>query len=268
MKNVLLLVHDDSGQEARFQAALDLCRALGGHLTCLDVAYVPPVMGSGYYDNAYAVAEIVKDQTARELVNRQKLEARLSHEDVPWEWIDACGDFARCLKRSSELADVIVVDRQLGNFAYPNMQGVASELVVRSGKPVLAVPSDCPRLALEAAMVAWDGSACAAVAMRAAVPLLRCTDEVVIIEVDDGSVTAPAEHAAQYLSRHDIRADVRRIKASSGGAGKVLLDEACGGAFSYAVLGGYGHLRLLESLFGGVTRTMLSRCPIPVFLAH
>src|SRR4051812_13689734 len=28
MKNVLLLVHDDAGQEARFQAALDVTRAL------------------------------------------------------------------------------------------------------------------------------------------------------------------------------------------------------------------------------------------------
>ena len=41
MKNILLLVHDDPGQEARVQAALDLTRALDGHLTCLDVAAMP-----------------------------------------------------------------------------------------------------------------------------------------------------------------------------------------------------------------------------------
>ena len=41
MKNVLVLMHDDVGQEARFQAALDLTRALDGHLTCLDVAILP-----------------------------------------------------------------------------------------------------------------------------------------------------------------------------------------------------------------------------------
>jgi hypothetical protein len=35
MKNVLLLVHDDLGQEARLQAALDIVRAIGGHLHCL-----------------------------------------------------------------------------------------------------------------------------------------------------------------------------------------------------------------------------------------
>ena len=36
MKNILLLVHDDHGQEARLQAALDITRAVEGHLTCVD----------------------------------------------------------------------------------------------------------------------------------------------------------------------------------------------------------------------------------------
>ena len=41
MKNILLLVHDDAGQEARFQAALDIGRAVEGHLSCLDVTVIP-----------------------------------------------------------------------------------------------------------------------------------------------------------------------------------------------------------------------------------
>ncbi len=41
MKNVLVLLHDDAGQEARFQCALDLTRAIDGHLTCVDVAMLP-----------------------------------------------------------------------------------------------------------------------------------------------------------------------------------------------------------------------------------
>lgn len=37
MKTVLLLGHNDAGQEARLQAALDLTRALSGHLICVDI---------------------------------------------------------------------------------------------------------------------------------------------------------------------------------------------------------------------------------------
>ena len=37
MKNVMVLVHDDDGQTARLQTALNLARALEGHLSCVDV---------------------------------------------------------------------------------------------------------------------------------------------------------------------------------------------------------------------------------------
>ena len=45
MKNILLLIHGDEGQEARYQSALDVARAVGGHLTCLDLTIIPEVMG-------------------------------------------------------------------------------------------------------------------------------------------------------------------------------------------------------------------------------
>lgn len=49
MKNVLVLLHDDAGQEARLQVALDLTRALSGHLKCLDVV-VPLAGARDYFD--------------------------------------------------------------------------------------------------------------------------------------------------------------------------------------------------------------------------
>ena len=78
MKNILLLVHDDAGQEARFQASLDVCRALGGHLACLDVAILPKVTGDMYG----ATAMLLADERERESANRTKLESRLAAEDV------------------------------------------------------------------------------------------------------------------------------------------------------------------------------------------
>lgn len=48
MKNVLLLVHEDNGQEARFQAEMDVTRALEGHLTCLEIIPFAPVPGDAH----------------------------------------------------------------------------------------------------------------------------------------------------------------------------------------------------------------------------
>jgi nucleotide-binding universal stress UspA family protein len=33
-------------------------------------------------------------------------------------------------------------------------------------------------------------------------------------------------------------------------------------------MGGYGHSRLCEFVLGGATRHMLTRPPVPVFMAH
>lgn len=269
MKNILLLVHDDSGQEARFQAALDLSRAVNGHLTCLDVTYIPTFAGGDpFYNDAYLTADLVTEEAAREAANKDRLQQRLAAEDVSWDWIDAKGDIAGRLKGASDLADVIVTNRQLEGYGAPDMRAATGDLVVRSGKPVLAVPADLERLNLSNVLVAWDGSPCAACALRAAVPLLQAARGVTILEIQDGSVAAPAEEAAAYLSRHDVHATVRRLPVGAHGAGKVLTEELSRGEHGLLVMGGFGHLRFVEALFGGVTREMLTNSPVPLFLAH
>ncbi|GAA0336467.1 universal stress protein [Sphingomonas oligophenolica] len=267
MKNILLLVHDDAGQEARFQAALDLGRALEGHLVCLDVTILPALVGADYVGDA-GFSMLLKDERDREATNRTKLEGRLAHEDVPWEWKEATGTLAPCLSDAAELADVIVVNRQLDDFPLPDMRTVAGELVVGSGKPILAVPDCLKRLDLDTALVAWDGSPSSAAALRAAVPLLRLATRVTIVEIEDDSIQAPAEEAATYLSRHDIHPEIRRLPAGDKGAAEMILGQLADDGFGYLVMGGFGHRRFAEALFGGVTRAMLTKCPVPVFLAH
>src|SRR5690348_11695451 len=80
MKNILLLVHDDAGQEARLQVALDVTRALNGHLTCVDVAQVPIILASAYDSSGYAIAMDYECQA--EGRNRKALEERLAGEGV------------------------------------------------------------------------------------------------------------------------------------------------------------------------------------------
>ena len=151
MKNILLLVHDDAGQEARFQAALDIGRALEGHLSCLDVSIVPALVGSDYVGNA-GFDLLLAEERDREMANRRTIEGRLTGEDVPWDWTDAAGDLSSCLTRASALADLIVVNRQLDEFPLPDMRTVAGQLVVASGKPILAVPDSLRRFDVDSAL--------------------------------------------------------------------------------------------------------------------
>ncbi|WEK43208.1 MAG: universal stress protein [Candidatus Sphingomonas colombiensis] len=268
MKNILLLIHDDAGQEARLQVALDLVRAVEGHLSCMDVTYIPPIIGGGYYEDSYAIATLVTQEAEREIANKAKLEARLANEGLSWDWKEARGAFVPCLVRTATLADAIIVDRQLGDFSFPDTRWAVNELIVRSGNNVIAVPPDHPQFDTSSAMVAWDGSRSAGAALRAAVPLLRIAERVILVEAEDRSITVPAEDAARYLSRHGIHPEIRRLKSLPREAGATLLSEARGSDYGYCIMGGFSHLRLTEALFGGVTRSMLANSPIPVFLTH
>jgi nucleotide-binding universal stress UspA family protein len=263
MKNILLLVHDDDGQEARLQAALDVTRAVNGHLICLDVAAVMPFVGDSTGISGGAL--LLELERESEAANRSRIEPRVAAEGVAWEWIDTSDYVAPALERAAVLADLIVVNTALDALPLPDLRAVAASLVKNAGKPVLAVPQDARGFGFGAALVAWDGSREAADALGAAVPLLRLADRVTILEIDDGSIGAPAEQAAAYLSRHGIEP---RIDRETGSATGILLARAGSGAFDYLVMGGFGHSRLLEAVFGGVTRRLLEDSPIPLLIAH
>ncbi|MFA6124425.1 universal stress protein [Sphingomonas sp.] len=267
MKTILLLVHDDGGQESRVQAALDLTRTLEGHLVCLDVTIMPTLVVADALGDA-GFGMLLQEEKQREAGNRTQLEARLAHEDVSWDWRDATGEVGPCLRDEAALADLIVVNRQLEACPVPDMRALAGDLVVKARTPVLAVPEDLVRLDLDRALIAWDGSTASAAALRAAVPLLRYAERVTIIAIGDESDRLPAEAAAVYLSRYDIHAEIEHVALDGAKVGDVLFGRVSGGHFGYVVMGGFGHHRVAEALFGGVTRMMLTKSPVPIFLAH
>ena len=76
-----------------------------------------------------------------------------------------------------------------------------------------------------------------------------------------------AEDAAAYLSRHGVKAEIHEILANDEPAPH-LIDFAARHGVDYAVMGGYGHSRLAESIFGGVTQAMIETAKLPLLLAR
>ena len=267
MKNVLLLIHDDAGQEARLQAALDVVRAVGGHLVCLDVVGLGVEAG---YPGPEAAAVLVEQEERREAANRARLEQRLAKEDVPWAIEQATGSFAFCLGEAASLADLIVLNPQLDGDG-PDMAGIAAATLLKTGKPILIVPETSRGFAASGrAMVAWDGSLPAMAALTAAVPLLKLASDVRILEVQ-GSSHGAVEEAARYLSRHGIDAEIDLLacfRDAPHQTSAVILDRAEQTQCSYCVMGAYGHSPLREAILGGVTRRMLRSSRMPILLAH
>ncbi len=103
--------------------------------------------------------------------------------------------------------------------------------------------------------------------MRAVVPLLALAQSVTLVEV--GVVTgSPSEEAAAYLSRHGIHPRIMRTGLTQGTVARTLLEICSDQRASYCVMGAYGHSRVRETLFGGVTRRMLADSPLPLVLGR
>lgn len=265
MKTILLLVHFDRGQEARVRAALDLTRVVSGHLKCVDVTPFFKIIKPG---RLMAPVGIV-DEAPQERLNREELRKRFQAEGISWSWTDARGDYAELLLAQAQTADVIVLNRRLHGDSEPDMVRLAGKLLAGTEAILLAVDETCAGLELDMpALLAWDGSRPAWHALKQAVPLLQHASAVNLVQVGLLPPTAIlAGEAAQYLARHGIAVAVDMALDEHDPVAAICHAVERHQA-AWCVMGAYGHSRLSETLFGGVTRSMLMGSGVPLFLAH
>lgn len=267
MKNVLLMVHADSGEEGRYQTALDLTRALNGHLTCVDV-FVPQVIADDYYMGSGS-AIMMADELAVERAHGAKLQERLARENVSWNWIDAAGGLSARVTDAAGLADVIVSSRQGDRLLDPNLHRVTTDLVFANPQPIVAAPATSRGVDWHGkALVGWDGSRAAMAALRGAAPLLALADAVELVEIDDRMSGPAAEDAAVYLSRHGVASTIVRRHSHDRPVAELIERHADAIGAAYIVMGAYGHGRVRELFFGGVTRQLMTTSAYPLVLAH
>jgi nucleotide-binding universal stress UspA family protein len=269
MKTVLLYANEDSGLESRFQAALDLGRVFGAHLTCLQVTPFDAFVMGDPFGGIYALPVLLEELRKTEDEQRARLEQRLAGEDVTWDWLRYDGAPARIVTARSGLADMIVLSLPAALGDYDGPLAMAGDVAVHARAPVLAIPQS-GRLPdyLGVAVVAWNGSAEAAHALRLTLPLLRKASRVQILTLSEESAGFPATDASRYLARHDIRSELHERVLEDQDTAEALLEAAGMLGADYIVMGAYGHSRLSETMLGGVTRQMLCCSHLPLVLAH
>lgn len=177
-------------------------------------------------------------------------------------------DLVSRLALQARLHDLTVLD------AGPGIYDIDKDLIEKalflSGRPVIAVPSRHDSFSVRRVIVAWDGSAQAARATNDAMPFLRSAEAVEIVAVDsaaEGEATVPGAEFAPHLARHGVTVTVNDVPAS-GSVADALRAQAGLFRADMIVMGAYQHSRAREFVFGGVTRSLLRDCPVPLFLAH
>lgn len=273
MKTILFNAFRDDGHSRRLDLALDLARHLEGHLTLLNAVPLQATITADPYGAAFAAMIPIWREDARKL--REQTEADLANEDVPWDWIEDAGPVSSSLLGWSALADIVVVGAREPRPGGTSPSFTAGELALSADCPVLVLPEDATRLALDQpAFVAWDGSAEASHALRAAVPLLKKAESVFLASVEEGKkekssqFDLPSIAGADYLAKHGIACEMVELGHDGTSVAGILTKAAAARNCGLIVIGAYGRMRIAERIFGGVTREMLSDVRIPVLLRH
>ncbi|MBP2297767.1 universal stress protein [Azospirillum picis] len=188
---------------------------------------------------------------------------------VAASWQQATGPLAETVAEEGRLADLTVIAQ--ASDGTNAMGPVIEAALFGSGRPLLLAPRAEPASIGGTVAVAWDGGSAAARAVAAAIPFLHRAGKVVLLSTDGshGSRAADPDRLTAYLGLHGIVAAVQRIAVGGQGVGKALLDGAQGLGCDLLVMGGYGHSRVRERVWGGVTLDILREPPtLPILMAH
>lgn len=177
------------------------------------------------------------------------------------------------LAAEARAADLLVVGRS-ENYTLlgPHQMLDIGDAVMKAGRPVLVVPPRHTGLALDRILVAWKDTAESRKAISAALPLLKKATELTIVEIvsdasEQDAAVARVGDVANWLQRHNVQASAR-VELSAGDAGSQLNAMASEARIDIIVAGAYGHARLREWIFGGVTRHLLQYSSACVLLVH
>jgi nucleotide-binding universal stress UspA family protein len=269
MKSILLHVYDDTGLEGRMQAAFDLARAFEGHVTCLHATPFEDYLENDPLTATRLPVEFSKKMKQLRDSLRDRVEERFRVEGVNWDWVHVDDLPSSSLARFSIISDVVIVSHAGTAFLREEPRPLAAAVATEGRAPVLAVFESLSRLDVtRPILIAWNGSPEAAAAMRASVPLLALASNVQLLEVDERIPAYPRDLAARYLARHGIEVEIVQRRPLDGGVAETIERAAYELGAGMIVMGAFGHSRLREFLLGGVTRSMLGECGLPLFLAH
>lgn len=175
------------------------------------------------------------------------------------------------LLREARAADLIVIGRN-HDTTVPVPPLDTARLILQAGRPVLLVPPGIDYLQASRVLVAWKDTRESRRAVRDAVPLLQKAKDVFLVEAcDKGDETAALERLADvetYLGRHDVGPCTKYYVNKSPDIAAELIRVAQDEGIGVIVAGAYGHTRLGEWAFGGVTRDLLSGSPLCCLLSH
>lgn len=253
----------DTAATPRLTFAMDLARRFEADL--IGFAAAEPHIFVPRDEGGMIAAEMMRQRTEeiRERIKAMKeefLSVAGDGERVSWR-----GDFGnptQLLATHARAADLIVTGAPAAGLAGDDRRTVdAGALILSAGRPVLFAADSLVPANVQKVLVAWKDAREARRAVVDAMPFLKNAQEVSVTTIAEGDQKTARESAAdvvRFLMRHGVKA--RSDVLGVGGADRedAIAEIARETGADLIVAGGYGHSRLREWAFGGMTRSLLA----------
>lgn len=288
IKTILVPTAGGEMDRAALAAALAIARPFAAHIDALHVRSDPVEIavaalgGDGIAASGSAVQrlidEIEADAGKREAATRQFFTEFCAREKLPVSaaartMTEASAQFhveigqePRWMAAYALTADLTVAGRGApgGESAWRTL---LETLLLESGRPLLIPSADSVLSPPQRIAIGWKATAQAARAIAGAMPLIERANEIVVISVEEEG-RDDTDRLVAALGWYGVGARVERLAAGPHGAAHTLVSAAMAAKTQLLVMGGYGHARLREWVFGGFTQHVLGSAPLPVLMAH
>jgi nucleotide-binding universal stress UspA family protein len=288
IKTILVAASGGEGDRSVFETALALAQPLEAHLDFYHLWVTPDEAAAltPHVDFAQgralddALNALQREAAAKSAASVRRFREFCESNGIPIaepgqaargvsaDFLEERDDAIRRLIFQARHHDLVVVGRP---HAHGARRSVAGHLLMASGRPVVIAPPVVKAASEGVAMVGWKETPEAARALSAAMPLLKKAQRVILAVVEDGE-SAPIARAAEDLARqlawHEIPVETQAIAADGRSVAELLHAAALAARADLLVVGAYGHSRIRELIFGGVTESLMDGASLPIFLAH
>jgi len=287
IKTILVPATGHESDIATFGTALRVAQAFAAHIDALHVridsvkiAVATTTDGSGAVLTGGVIEQLEQEARDREakahgiftdFCGRERLSITAAPAEASThpsaQWHVETGEEPRWMANYGLTADLIVASR--GAVDAATARSTLEAVLVGTGRPLLIPRTGAPSVEMaDRIAIAWKPTPQTARAVAAAMPFLARAKEIVVMTVqEEEDPCDDADRLVRNLEWHGFKAVAQSLTPDGRNAAETLL-AAAAEKVGLLVMGGYGHTRLREWVFGGFTQQLLVNAPVPVLMVH
>ena len=192
-------------------------------------------------------------------------------KSVEWRSVVTMEPVVDFIVAQARSADLIITGVTSSDFYEGPNSAHAGEIVMQSGRPVLAVPIASNQFKLDNMLIGWKDTREARRAIIDALPLLKLATQITVLEIVAKNHKKDSEKRLDevviWLKSHNVNAESLTAISNDTGATQ-FLSIAKKQQADIVITGAYGHSRLREWVLGGVTNELLQNAHFCSLLSH